>query len=99
MGTAQPLWAACSNALPSSLYTIVSSRGKSSFSKQSEGFLFHFMPASMRNHREEPSWLVLAGHPEPSQGWFPQPLLTTGAQDHFSVPLLNSLLFVDAFPV
>lgn len=66
-------------------------KGKSLSSTQSEGFMFHFMPAPMKYHSEKPSWLVLAGYPEAEQGWLPQPFLTTGAQDHFSAPLLPSL--------
>lgn len=53
------------------------------------------MPAPMRYHSEDPSWLVLAGPSEAEQG----SLLSTGAQDHFSASLLHSVWFVDAFPV
>lgn len=99
MGPAQPLWAASSNALPSLLCTVVSWRGKSFSSKQADGSLFHFMPAPMRCHREEPCWLVLAGHSEAEWALSPDSLITTGAQGHLSAPLLQSLQFVGAFPV
>lgn len=89
-GTAQPLWAARSHAVPSLLYTVVSPKENSFSSKQPEGFLFHLIPAPMRYQSEEPSRSVL----EAEQGWLADSLLTTGAQDHFSAPLLHSLGWV-----